>query len=178
MKCPRCKTKTIREIRYENFVANQCSSCNGFWLSRESLISIVETKEQKFSTSTIDKTISQSFEGVPEAEVANELDCPVCNKSMNSSNFGGDSGIIVDHCPHQHGTWFDYGELEKVQAYREYWDQSVDSNELFFSEALKDSNNTLGASVKPKYELSTLYLISIAAATIVDDFLNKLHGKS
>lgn len=44
--------------------------------------------------------------------------CPICKELMLRRNFGGTSGIIVDHCS-AHGVWFNHGELTRVLAYVE-----------------------------------------------------------
>ena len=38
------------------------------------------------------------------------LKCPMCHQHMNRTNFGKNSGIVVDVCK-LHGTWFDADEL-------------------------------------------------------------------
>lgn len=47
------------------------------------------------------------------AGVVRYLPCPVCQKLMNRSHFGGASGVIVNRCG-KHGLWLDRGELPRI----------------------------------------------------------------
>ena len=39
--------------------------------------------------------------------------CPICSSLMHRRNYGRKSGVILDTC-HQHGLWFDQGELDSI----------------------------------------------------------------
>ncbi|HKX45900.1 MAG TPA: zf-TFIIB domain-containing protein, partial [Planctomycetota bacterium] len=42
--------------------------------------------------------------------------CPECQAQMQRANFQKRSGVIIDRC-HEHGTWLDSDELERIAAY-------------------------------------------------------------
>ena len=44
------------------------------------------------------------------------IPCPECKKLMNTKNFSGCSGIVMDYC-RDHGRWFDRGELQKIISF-------------------------------------------------------------
>jgi Zn-finger nucleic acid-binding protein len=142
MDCPRCETSSLSITKYESVEIDKCSSCNGIWLDDEEILDIVADRTEKFTKESIQDTIKTSFSGVSDAERANILHCPKCKVAMTATNYVMQSGIIIDRCPQGHGLWFDEGELEKVQEYREHWqDQKLTDN--------KDLQN-LAKSVRPK----------------------------
>ena len=49
---------------------------------------------------------------------------------MQPINFTIDSGVIIDKCPNNHGVWLKKHEIEKVQQYRDYWqEKGFENNE-------------------------------------------------
>lgn len=86
----------------------ECGACGGLFVEHRTLKRVVESK---------DETAALRSERPEPAFIAEQpiayLMCPLCAKHMNRANYGRYSGVIVDVC-HQHGTWFDAGELTRV----------------------------------------------------------------
>jgi len=121
MKCPRCQTDLLKSS-YEGVSVDVCKSCSGTWLDQAELKQIIEIRQEFFKSSNIKQTIDGKNFVVPKAESESRIPCAVCSKMMNTFIYGLDSGIVIDRCPESHGLWFDQGELEKVQMFREYWE--------------------------------------------------------
>ena len=40
--------------------------------------------------------------------------CPICNSKMRKISVGKEESILLDQCKHNHGFWFDSGEIFDV----------------------------------------------------------------
>lgn len=129
MKCPRCITIELKEKKYEGIEIDSCDHCHGSWLANSELTHIVQIREVTFPPELVDHALASAKGGIPETELAHDLNCPECYKPMKPINYGINSGIIIDRCTQDHGLWFDGLELEKIQAYREYWQDNTESNQ-------------------------------------------------
>lgn len=138
MKCPRCNDSTLNESKYEGIEIDTCSACNGAWLANHELTHIVQVREVKFTDQIVNEALSSAKGGIPKSEANHDLNCPVCQESMKPINYGVSSGIIIDRCTQDHGLWFDGSELEKVQAYREHWQDHTKENENKLHDLIKD----------------------------------------
>lgn len=139
MKCPSCKKKTFITTDYEGVEIDLCKSCHGIWLDKNEIGQIVEKTLVKFKASDIKSTVYNAFSGIPKAELEKESrSCPKCSAPMQIINYVGDSGIILDRCPNDHGVWLDQFELEQVQQYREYWSQNKEKSSEYFNDLIKD----------------------------------------
>lgn len=175
MKCPRCNTDTLFESDYEEISVRQCNRCHGHWLADDELTDIIHTRLKKFDQQRIRKTVAAAFEGIPTQEIENELNCPECNTAMNPVNYVSDSGVIIDRCPNNHGIWFDQSELDKAQAYREYWQDHMQQNEEYFVNLIEHDYDD-----KNKYDdiPPSLYLVSTVFHEYLDKFLAKIKGEN
>lgn len=126
MNCPRCQTILVNK-QYEGVSLDTCSSCQGTWLDEGELKVIIEKREYFFKDQEIKKTLSERTFTLKESENESRIPCPKCMKMMKTFNYGGDSGIILDRCNDNHGLWFDQGELDKVQMFREHWEKEAQS---------------------------------------------------
>lgn len=98
---------------------NECPQCNGLWVP-----------ENRF-----DHLIAQACEAARNAKPGVDLaararpsggggfdakvvyrKCPECDGHMQRTNFQKKSGVIIDRC-HEHGTWLDADELERIADY-------------------------------------------------------------
>jgi Zn-finger nucleic acid-binding protein len=105
--CPRCK-RALESSPEESGRINECPRCGGIFVRREALAEILAAAE--ISGPMAAPTKPTAFTEVQY------LPCPLCHASMNRTNFGKLSGVIVDVCK-KHGTWFDAGELTRVVAF-------------------------------------------------------------
>lgn len=112
--CPRCRgSLRARAVGSASFV--ECASCAGLWLAQADLESICETADKQ-------ELVSRALaETVPTRPVAPGVGpvyvpCPTCKSLMIRRNFGGSSGVLIDHCK-GHGVWLDHRELEAILAF-------------------------------------------------------------
>ena len=124
----------------EGVEIDRCDQCNGTWVDDGEIVKIVETKEEKFDEKLVRETLALGFTGVPTEELQTLVRCPKCQAGMVPINYGYSSGVILDRCPEGHGLWFDGGELEKVQIFRE---QSEDEFEKSREDWIALANSTL-----------------------------------
>ncbi len=62
------------------------------------------------------RRLRKKYEPMSKRERVQYLACPVCKEFMHRRNWGSHSGVIVDKCE-DHGTWYDEGEVEKIQEF-------------------------------------------------------------
>ncbi len=122
-RCPRCN-EALNEITYEDVNIDRCPSCNGHWCDFDELLTITETLQKDMPEEVMEEFDADE----DEAEVARaeqltpELECVICGDLMTRTNYQYTSGVIIDSCGKGHGVWLDDGELEKVQAFEEQWE--------------------------------------------------------
>ncbi|MDP7320999.1 MAG: zf-TFIIB domain-containing protein [Bacteriovoracaceae bacterium] len=158
MICPRCQKPNFTKKEYETVEIDQCQSCYGVWLDQGEIQQIIQNRVTNFTQDQIKNTISQAFKGVPQKETQTELQCPKCQTALKSINYTGDSGVIIDSCPNEHGVWLDKSELERVQQYREYWQDHIFDKQEHFTQLIDDLNKDDG---KENKFYSLLYNLSI-----------------
>ncbi len=111
--CPRCEV-AMTPLHLGGSRLNECRSCGGLWVNRETFEGICQDREQQ------EAVLGQpAFQEVDESTKRPKrlyIPCPSCKKLMNRMNFAGCSGIIVDWCK-EHGTWLDHSELPQIIAF-------------------------------------------------------------
>lgn len=106
--------------RYEGVDVSVCPQCKGIWLTFDNLNQIIRTQSRAWTESQKAQILPQTHKaGVPEEEQNRHLNCPECKEPMPAFNYQYSSGIILNKCKHGHGVWLDYGELNKIQIYKE-----------------------------------------------------------
>lgn len=122
MDCPICK-KTLTAIQYEGIEIETCRSCGGEWLDGGELDKIIVIRETKFNEDER-RAIAESstIRGVKLEDVDRKLSCSGCGQPMETINYGGNTGLILDRCKGCGGFWLDDTELEKVQQLVEGWE--------------------------------------------------------
>ena len=163
MKCPNCKAENFVQTEYECEEVDICKSCHGIWLDAGEITEIVENRVTEFSKEDIQETIKNAFMGIPSVEKETEKICPKCSNPMNPVNYAVDSGIIIDKCPHGHGIWFDDGELEKMQHYRDHYNDKVWNDQKKLTNMVKDIK-----AKDPEEGLSLLMKISLKAFDVIE----------
>jgi Zn-finger nucleic acid-binding protein len=107
MRCVACKESMI-VLELEQIEIDYCLSCFGIWLDAGELELLVGHPLQAnaiLATSAIDGT---SMRGIRK--------CPICRRRMNIVTVGSAKQVQIDLCSHNHGIWFDRGELEEIIA--------------------------------------------------------------
>lgn len=91
----------------------ECGRCAGLWLGKE-VFRLLETEARERATSLADQRAGH-VPPLPGQRQEGSLyrPCVVCGTLMHRRNYGERSGVIVDLC-HEHGLWFDYGELDQA----------------------------------------------------------------
>jgi Zn-finger nucleic acid-binding protein len=88
-----------------------CAKCGGQFVGHALLRELLEQREV-YGSAIPRRTTPHN----PLIQPIRYVKCPECGELMNRRNFGKSSGIIVDIC-HQHGVWFDAGEVPRVLAF-------------------------------------------------------------
>ncbi|HLW67365.1 MAG TPA: zinc ribbon domain-containing protein [Gemmataceae bacterium] len=128
--CPACGDGHLlvsRRLGTEQVTVLECGCCAGFWMGHEAFRQLVERAQREaLPAGTIverPQQISAKF-GLPSGSVAPSpthrhvayRPCPVCSELMNRTNYGHESGVIIDVC-RDHGIWFDADELARILAW-------------------------------------------------------------
>lgn len=103
--CPRCS----RGLEEANGADLACATCQGVFVEHADLAARIDG-ERPFQAPTVRPRHARSRPAEPTVRYGR---CPRCGTVMTRTNFGGQSGIVVDVC-REHGTWFDRGELDSA----------------------------------------------------------------
>lgn len=113
--CPVCGAEHLlvsRGLGGEDLTVLECGRCGGLWLGKE-VFDLLERKARQSARSS-----TTSAPRIPSAPLVRQegplyRPCVECGQMMHRRNYGRKSGVIVDLC-HEHGLWFDSGELHQV----------------------------------------------------------------
>lgn len=109
--CPRCRSPLEVANAAADAQTHECPRCGGIFVSRDALADIMCRAEIGGAVPDMPKRVSSKL-----VDDVRYLPCPLCHSTMNRTNFGKVSGVIVDVCG-KHGTWFDAGELTRTVAF-------------------------------------------------------------
>ncbi len=105
MICPSCKNPMI-VLELEEVETDFCIECKGIWLDSGELESLIEDSSEK-------DILLNSIK--PNSDIKEKtLKCPICNSKMRKVSVGKDESVLLDECKHNHGFWFDRGEIFEV----------------------------------------------------------------
>ena len=93
------------------FETDACATCGGVFLDRDSIAYIVADGAQTAAAELLDAYPSDGSPVRSSTQVY--VRCPVCQNTMNRTQFARGAKTIVDVCK-THGTFFDVGELPRV----------------------------------------------------------------
>ncbi len=125
IKCPKCQ-KPLERVEYEGVFIFLCPQGHGHWLGNEQLKTIVQRREHKVPDEIFEQVRKDLAPKPVETRILPEdVKCPVCGAMCDKVNYAYSSGIIIDRCPNGCGVWLDQGELEKIQAFVELWDEKA-----------------------------------------------------
>ena len=110
--CPRCVAPLEMASGAAHASTHECPRCGGIFVTRDALAEIL-CRAEIGGGALAESPPRRSSILLDEVRY---LPCPQCHTTMNRTNFGRVSGVIVDVC-RTHGTWFDAGELTRVVAF-------------------------------------------------------------
>ncbi len=117
LRCPCCECwMTSREVG--GLEIYECPKCFGLWAPDDRFDALVDraTTAAGSREPGNDSPLPRVDGGNPMESMVEYRRCPTCDALMNRRNFQKRSGVIVDRC-HQHGTWLDANELERIAGY-------------------------------------------------------------
>ena len=104
MTCFKCNTYLYKK-KIEGVPVQECPGCRGIWIEDTHL----EKLQQRLS---FDPRLTEA-KGEPTT-----YSCKKCAGAIHEVSVNSKEGAVqLDHCTSCHGTWFDHGELEKVQKF-------------------------------------------------------------
>ena len=125
LRCPKCQRQLERQP-YEGVFIFLCPAGHGHWLGQAELRQIVLRREHKVPAEIFEEVKRNlTPHRIETRSLPEDVRCPVCGALCEKVNYAYSSGIIIDHCPNGCGVWLDSGELEKIQAFVEIWDQKA-----------------------------------------------------
>jgi Zn-finger nucleic acid-binding protein len=107
MNCPVCDVPLIA-VERDQIEVDSCISCRGLWFDRGELELLCEKQK-----------IVLEFPKIFAAAETSERKrrCPRCRKEMAKVALAKNQRLITDHCPDEHGVWFDPRELGAIVDY-------------------------------------------------------------
>ena len=109
--------QTMRCEEYEGQEIYICDQTGGELITADALTRIVSCREQTFSPELMREIDNHTPAfGVPAGEQNRQLSCPCCGGMMDVINYSGDTGVVIDRCAGCGAVWLDHGELERIQA--------------------------------------------------------------
>lgn len=117
LRCPCCECwMTSREVG--GLEIQECPKCHGLWAPEDRFDVLVERTVTAVRERHLEREVPQPRVdgGNPVQNPVEYRRCPACDALMNRRNFQKRSGVVIDRC-HQHGTWLDAHELERIAGY-------------------------------------------------------------
>lgn len=107
MDCPVCKKSAMIVLELDEVEVDYCTECEGIWLDAGEL-------ELLLGGAAGAEALLKSFQAAQTPEKKRK--CPICLRKMDKVLVGsqGESPELIDRCSHNHGLWFDRGELQNV----------------------------------------------------------------
>jgi Zn-finger nucleic acid-binding protein len=106
MKCPKCKTETLRESAIEGVAVDRCASCDGIWFDAEEL-GLLLAEDSRHVASLLRGNLHEPADGKKGI-------CPRDSSELLRVFSSIDRTVVIDACPDCHGIWLDGGEFEKL----------------------------------------------------------------
>jgi len=98
-------------LEYSRIEIDFCHLCGGVWLDEGELELLLQPEN---GTS---KPVAGLIADLKKADSPpNGRKCPVCRKKMRPVELSIEPAVEIDKCPHNHGLWFDKGELEQIMS--------------------------------------------------------------
>ena len=105
MNCPVCEQEVMIVLELDNVEVDYCVGCQGVWLDEGELELLLDETERK----------EELLYSIAAAVNIRErtIVCPICGIEMSKMKLG-ETEVIIDKCPENHGLWFEQGELEEI----------------------------------------------------------------
>jgi Zn-finger nucleic acid-binding protein len=137
-KCPRCGSP-LTAAEYEGAPVPTCGRCRGQWLGPDELKQLVEARKKTWDPDRLAAVAATPARRLPLEALHEDLPCPDCGTPMETFNYAGDSGVLLDKCPGCGGIWLDGGELEQVQVFVESSERARAADAKWFSGPLREA---------------------------------------
>ena len=124
-------------IEYQDIELDYCASCFGIWFDEGEIELLMEKvgidpEKQPLALVRPETTITEA-----------RRRCPACSKLMEKVTTARQN-VILDRCRHQHGLWFDPGEIHDALVFHgdaeNISDQTTKAIADFLGEALVESS--------------------------------------
>ena len=122
--CPVCNEPMVA-FELEGVEIDHCVGCGGTWLDAGELEQIAEVSGAS-AESLVQDVISAGRGRRTRRR------CPRCPARLREIRIGTEPKVQVDHCPFDHGLWFDRGEM--IAAIRAHADRQGAVVAAFFAE--------------------------------------------
>jgi len=132
MQCPICNEPMI-VLEYAGVEVDFCTECSGVWLDEGELELLLGLDAPEVA-----KLISAG-EGAAIDEAKRR--CPACDALMVKEVFGTDPPVVYDRCPHNHGLFFDKGELSAILDYMQEFAGGREISEFLRDVFVKNGEN-------------------------------------
>ena len=122
MKCPNCNT-ALEGTRFANTAVRQCPQCNGFLLQK-SRVEKIRRRIDKDHESLKNEILESS-----RIDSLTTVRCPSCSSRMDKVP-AENLDFYVDECGQCQMSWFDPGELARLQLAFEYDPRTIELNQM------------------------------------------------
>lgn len=122
MKCPQCD-QTLERVTYEDVPVMQCAKCSGYFVAQNRLTLIRNSRDQN------PESLQQEVQTQQQRDSTEQIKCPKCRvdrMKKQKVRLDDENSFLLDVCPRCHHTWFDGGELARLQMKYEQSAKAVD----------------------------------------------------
>lgn len=107
--CPVCR-EPLKDGRVEGEPVQYCPRCRGFLTGNASFSNVVRERRLK-------RPAGINPHGFDPTELKRVIDCPRCEKRMDTHPYYGGGRVVVDTCPRCALIWLDAGELTVIERH-------------------------------------------------------------
>lgn len=112
MKCPVCKSSSLHQIELtDKLPANQCSNCNGIWISSNQYLAWVRMQDKPLPEKDMGEVAA------PQLKTDTLKLCPESGHIMKRFKVFPNVEFRLDRCGHCNGIWFDSNEWDVLVAH-------------------------------------------------------------
>ncbi len=154
LRCPNCKSDSLREITFHKTKVQRCEKCQGIWFNRDELSNAV-SQDDKF-LEWLDIDLWKNKEGFKAS--FSEKKCPICDKNLYQVDYNN-SDIRVDICNTCHGVWLEKGEFKRIIHYLE---NKIDSETLgeYFKDSMKQAEEIFTGPKELSSEVKDFFIVN------------------
>ena len=108
--CPVCRRSLVQALLEGEQVA-YCEQCRGFLTAQPAFARIVTRRRAKHGPN------ERRVEPFDATELRRKVNCPRCDRRMETHAYGGGGNAVVDSCERCRLVWLDAGELAVIERY-------------------------------------------------------------